>query len=106
LSGTGSFQVLFNQAGDPTRVLVHENVGGTFSANGHVVRQAAHTATLYDLAAGTQTQVGLVDRIFGTGGTLQMEVGRLVFDAGGQLIFEAGPHPALHGDFAALCARH
>jgi hypothetical protein len=104
LSGTGSFQVVFNPAGDPTRVLVHENVSGTFSANGRVVSQAAHTATFYDLAEGTQTEVGLVDRIFGISGTLQMEVGRLVFDANGDLIFEAGPHPALHDDFTALCA--
>jgi hypothetical protein len=25
-------------------------------------------------------------------------------DEDGNLLFEAGPHPALHGDFAALCA--
>jgi hypothetical protein len=31
-------------------------------------------------------------------------VGRLVFDAEGDLSLEAGPHPALHSDFAALCA--
>ena len=38
------------------------------------------------------------------GGTIIADVGRLVFDAEGNVIFEAGPHPALHGDFAALCA--
>jgi hypothetical protein len=38
------------------------------------------------------------------GGTVIADVGRLVFDAEGNVTFEAGPHPALHGDFAALCA--
>jgi hypothetical protein len=45
-----------------------------------------------------------VDRIFGSNGTLQIEVGRLVFDADGNVTFEAGPHHALHGDFTPLCA--
>jgi hypothetical protein len=36
------------------------------------------------------------------GGTVIADVGRLVFDAEGDIIFKAGPHPALPGDFPAL----
>lgn len=105
LLGSGRFQVLLDQAGNPTRVLVEENVNGTFSGNGQVVGQAVHTVTIFDLAQGTETELGLVTRIFSfNGGTIQAEIGRLIFDANGNVIFEAGPHPALHGDFTALCA--
>jgi hypothetical protein len=48
---------------------------------------------------GIQAVPGVIDG----GGTVIADVGRLVFDAEGNVIFEAGP-PALHGDFAALCA--
>jgi hypothetical protein len=49
--------------------------------------------------------VGLVFRGFlPHGGTVIADVGRLVLDAEGNLLFEAGRHRALRGDFAALCA--
>jgi len=38
------------------------------------------------------------------GSTVIADVGRLIFDAEGDVIVEAGPHPALHGDFLTLCA--
>jgi hypothetical protein len=102
--GTGMFEVFFDQSGNPTRIQVEKNTTGTFSGNGLVVNQAEHTITVFDLTKGTEIDLGLVFRIFGSNGTLQMDVGRLVFDADGNVIFEAGPHPALHGDFSALCA--
>ena len=58
-----------------------------------------------NLIEDTDTEVGLTFRVFWPGGgTVIADVGRLFFDAEGNLIFEAGSHPALHGDFAALCA--
>jgi hypothetical protein len=102
--GTGMFEVFFDQSGNPTRIQVEKKTTGTFSGNGVVVNQTEHTVTVFDLTKGTEIDLGLVDLIFGSNGTLQMEVGRLIFDADGNVIFEAGPHPALHGDFSALCA--
>lgn len=96
--------MFFDQSGNPTRVQVEISNSGTFSGNGLVVNQVVHTVTVFDLTKGTEIDLGLVDLIFGSNGTLQMEVGRLIFDADGNVIFEAGPHPALHGDFSALCA--
>ena len=104
LVGTGRFQAFVDQSGNPTRFQVEENVLGTFSGNGLTINQAAHSVTFFDLRQGTETDVGLVDRIVGSNGTLLVEVGRLVFDANGNVMFEAGPHPELRGDFTALCA--
>jgi hypothetical protein len=105
ISGVQTVQVLYDAAGNPIRVQVHKNFEGTFSANGITLRQIERGQVFIDLVEGTETDIGLVFRVFlPGGGTVIADVGRLVFDAEGNLIFEAGPHPALHGDFAALCA--
>jgi hypothetical protein len=105
ISGVQTVQVLYDAAGNPIRVQVHKNFEGTFSANGITLRQIERGQVFIDLVEGTETDIGLVFRIFlPGGGTAIADVGRLVFDAEGNLIFEAGPHRALHGDFAALCA--
>jgi hypothetical protein len=105
VSGIQTIQVLYDAAGNPIRVQVHKNIEGTFSANGITLREIEHGQVFYDLVEGTETDIGLVFRVFlPGGGTVIADVGRLVFDAEGNVTFEAGPHPALHGDFAALCA--
>jgi hypothetical protein len=105
VSGIQTIQVLYDAAGNPIRVQVHGNIEGTVSANGITLREIERGQIFYDLTDGTQTLVGLVFRVFlPDGGTVIADVGRLVFDAEGNVTFEAGPHPALHGDFAALCA--
>jgi hypothetical protein len=105
VSGVQTFQVLYDAAGNPIRLQIHGNLEGTFSANGITLRQIERGQIFIDLVEGTETKVGLVFRVFlPDGGTVIADVGRLVFDAEGNLVFEAGPHPALHGDFAALCA--
>lgn len=105
VSGIQTVQVLFDAAGNPIRVQVHNNLDGTGSANGITLRELEHGQAFIDLVEGTDTEIGLLFRLLlPGGGTVIADVGRLVFDAEGNLSFEAGPHPALHGDFAALCA--
>ena len=104
ISGVQTVQVLYDAAGNPIRVQVHKNFEGTFSANGITLREIEHGQIFLDLVEGTDTEIGLLFRVFLSGGTAIADVGRLVFDAQGNVTFEAGPHPALHGDFAALCA--
>jgi hypothetical protein len=105
VSGIQTIQVLYDAAGNPIRIQVHGNIEGTVSANGITLREIERGQIFIDLVEGTDTEIGLLSRIsLPGGGTVVAEVGRLVFDAEGNLIFEAGPHPALHGDFAALCA--
>jgi hypothetical protein len=105
ISGVQTIQFLYDAAGNLIRLQIHGIDEGTFSANGITLRQIERGQIFIDLIEGTDTEVGLVLRVFlPDGGTVIADVGRLVFDAEGNLIFEAGPHPALHGDFAALCA--
>ena len=104
-SGVQTVQVLYDAAGNPVRLQIHGNGEATFSANGITLREIERGQIFIDLVEGTDTEVGLLFRVFlPDGGTAIADVGRLVFDAEGNLTFEAGPHPALHGDFAALCA--
>jgi hypothetical protein len=87
------------------RVQVEEDISGTLSANGRSVSQSSHTASIFNLVTGTETDVGIIIRVFlPDGGTLYLDRGRLVVDADGNVVFEAGPHPSLHGDFPGLCA--
>lgn len=103
--GEGRFQVFFDQSGNPVRVQIEVNYTGTLSANGLSVGQAAHGVSIFNVASGTETDMGVIIRVFlPNGATLFMDRGRLVFDANGNLVFEAGPHPSLHGDFPGLCA--
>ena len=105
VSGIQTIQVLYDAAGNPIRVQVHGNIEGTVSANGITLREIERGQIFIDLVEGTETDVGLVFRVFlPDGGTVIADVGRLIFDAEGDVIFEAGPHPALRGDFPALCA--
>jgi hypothetical protein len=105
VSGVQTIQFLYDAAGNLIRVQIHGNIEGTFSANGITLREVERGQTFIDRVEGTETSVGLIFRVFlPHGGTIIADVGRLVFDAEGDVIFEAGPHPALHGDFAALCA--
>jgi hypothetical protein len=103
--GIQTIQVLDDAAGNPIRVQVHGNIEGTFFANGITLREIDRELIVIDLVEGTETDVGLVLRVLLLGGsTVIADVGRLIFDAEGDVIVEAGPHPALHGDFLTLCA--
>jgi hypothetical protein len=105
ITGSGKFVVFFDRNGNPTRTLVEESDSGTFSANGHSVNQSSHVLSIFNLVSGTETDIGVVIRVFlPNGQTLYADRGVLVVDANGNAIFEAGPHPSFHGDFPGLCA--
>jgi hypothetical protein len=112
ISGEGRFTALLDEQGLNEVVHVHERTVGTISANGIELRDFASVNSTFDFRTFTQTEVGLVVRdSFLGGGVVLMDRGRLVwnFDPNtgetvGDPVFEAGPHPELHGDIAALCA--
>jgi hypothetical protein len=110
-TGQGTFEVFFDSLGDVARVHVLEQSSGTLSANGIDLRFASTDNKMYDLESQTLAEVGLVFRYSAPGvGAVLMDRGRLIWkiDANGEMvgdpIFEAGPHPELHGDFGGLCA--
>ena len=75
-------------------------------------RRAPHRTGLCDVIENTVVESGIVSRyqLPGTGVVL-MDRGRLIWNIDpetgemvGDPIFEAGPHPQLHGDYGDLCA--
>jgi hypothetical protein len=99
----------FDEAGDPVSVQVHGNFEGvvTNPETGQSVRDPGHITRFIDLIEGTRGPVGLVYSTTVPGvGVVFHDVGRLVRDLeDGSIIFEAGPHDVLHGDYVALfCA--
>jgi hypothetical protein len=90
--------------GEPTRILTHETWSGTGSANGKRVIEHAAQNDFIDLVSGASANAGQIHDVALSGGLAVHDVGRLVFDADGNVTFEAGPHQGLHGDVAGLCA--
>ena len=89
----------FDEAGNPVRLQgkVDAVMVVTNPATGESVRSPAHTTFFEDLVDGTVAQVGLVISATVPGvGVVFHDVGRIVSDAEGNLIFEAGPHDVFH----------
>src|SRR5215217_8898140 len=68
VSGIETVQVLYDAAGNPIRVQIHKNIEGTVSANGITLREIEHGQIFIDLIEGTDTEIGLIFRIFLPGG--------------------------------------
>jgi hypothetical protein len=111
-SGQGTFQVFFDADGTPTGFHVTVVTSGALSANGITLQTHQADNSNFDLIQNTMAETGLVFqyRLPGTGVVL-MDRGRLVWNIDpetgemvGPPVFEAGPHPSLHGDFGGLCA--
>jgi hypothetical protein len=110
--GQGTFQVFFDDQGEPARVHVLVHSTSTLSANGLTLRGVSSNNRFHDFGAETIVEVGLVFSNYGPGvGVVLMDRGRLVWtmDPGtgemvGAPLFEAGPHPQLHGDLGDLCS--
>ena len=74
------------------RVQVHGNIAGTFFGNGVTLREIELGQIFIDLVEGAETDVGLVFRVFlSGGGAVIADVGRLGFDAEGNVISKADP---------------
>lgn len=101
----GTYQLLFDKQGNLIRVQVQTLTRGTATANGITLLEQGRENNFNDIVTGTQMDASLEFRVWLPGlGVVIMDTGRLLFDAEGNVVFEAGPHPALEGDFAALCA--
>ena len=102
----------FDKAGTPVRAQITVNFVGvvTNPETGESVENPSHQTIIVDLVEGTETQVGLIFKATVPGeGVVFHDVGRVVFDAAGTPIFEAGPHDVLategaHAVRARFCA--
>ena len=92
--------------GTATRVEIHVNLVGTLTnlETGKTINDRGHFTIIRDLAAGTVTRVGLQYNLKAGGGEVAVrDIGRVVVDADGNAIFEAGPKDILEGGRAAIC---
>jgi hypothetical protein len=104
-AGTVRYIAFFDNQGNLTSVQLHTNATGTMTANGITLDEVDHNTETIDLVDGTDTEVGIVFRESLPGlGIATMDRGRVSATLDGNLLFEAGPHPALDGDFTTLCA--
>ncbi len=101
----GEYEVFYDANGDPTGANVHTSTDGTVTANGITLLEHGRENSFLDLLSGTSADASLEFRVWLPGlGVVIMDRGRLLFDADGNPVFVAGPHPALDGDFSKLCA--
>ena len=103
LTGTGRFEVRLDAAGNATSVALHINRNGTLSGNGVSLSEIDRINLFFDLSSGGQRDAGIEFRVSAGGAPLVFDRGRLIIDANGNVTFVAGPHPALDGDFQAVC---
>jgi hypothetical protein len=70
--------------------------------DGPVVKISYHQ-TFHDYFDGTVSQIGIPVKATVDGQLFILDAGKLIFGPDGEILFEAGPHPVLHGEFD-LCA--
>lgn len=87
----------FDQEANPVRAQITINFDGvvTNPATGESAEDPGHLTEIIDLVDGTVTQVGLIIKATVPGMVVFHDVGRVVFDAADNVIFEAGPHDVL-----------
>lgn len=97
----------FDRSGNLIRVQLHGEDFGTATnpKNGNTASGSDAWLEVIDVRAGTDTIVGLFFHLnFPGAGIVLIDAGKVTFEADGDIVFEAGPHQVLNGDFAALCA--
>lgn len=98
----GHGTALFDDEGDPARIIFHLHLDTTLTNldTGAMLLEQDRWAEIEDLEEGSFTVVGLPFRIRTPDGRFVIrDAGKVVFDEEGNIIFEGGPHPALHFGF-------
>ena len=108
-SGTFQIATFFDSAGVPTKsiITVRSHYVVTLSANGKTLTGVSPFAqkTIFNEEGEevSQSLTGLIASYrIPHGGVLTLDTGRLVEDADGNVVFEAGPHPLHHGAAQAM----
>ena len=105
LSGVLRYELRFDGDGDPIWTAIHILREGTLSGNGVSLPEVDRDNQFIDLTSGAMREVGIVFRVtIPNGPPVVFDRGLIRVGADGSLEMVAGPHPALEGDFAAVCA--
>jgi hypothetical protein len=105
--GRVTITTFFDKQGNPVRIEFHLPFHGTLTneATGGSVSADQVLQLTVDLEEGTESDVGLRFRVAFPGlGVVLLDAGKVVFDADGNVVFEAGPHQIVNADFGEFCA--
>jgi len=105
--GRVTIRTFFDEEGTPIRIQFYLPFHGTLTneATGESVSADQVLQVTVDLEEGTESDVGLRFRVVFPGlGVVLLDAGKVVFDADGNVVFEAGPHQIVNEDFAEFCA--
>jgi hypothetical protein len=106
---TEIFRLFYDQEGNLVKI-VSQNWGTdtfTNSVTGKAYPMSFHNNLLVDYSQSPRRSaiVGVIYRLVVPGaGEVFLDVGRIVFERGVGIVFQAGPHQLFDGDFEALCA--
>jgi hypothetical protein len=108
-AGSGYFTAVFDglavngmPTGNFVRGSVHLDITGTVAANGKMLEVQTHETVLFTSEPGRK-EVGLAFKMFlPSVGVVLWGRGRLVFDANGNIVFDAGSHPEPEGDITRM----
>jgi hypothetical protein len=95
-----------DDAGNLVERKVHVEARGTITnpATGETVPVQEILNAFLDFEEGTRTWAGMRLKVTIPGvGAAILDVGRVIFDSSGNILFEAGPHQLLHEDFDDFC---
>jgi hypothetical protein len=94
-AGSGRATTYFNDAGDPVRLLIRTTVQGSAvnTSTGRTLTDNETIVIVIDLVTGETTINGAPAHVTAPGeGIVIHDTGRIVFDANGNVTFEAGAH--------------
>jgi hypothetical protein len=95
-----------DEAGNLVERKVHVEARGTITnpTTGETVPLQEILNAFLDFEEGTRTWGGIRLKVTIPGlGSALVDIGRVIFDSSGNILFEAGPHQLLHEDFDAFC---
>jgi hypothetical protein len=107
VEGTLKVTIHYDRAGNPTFEIATQPVivTNTNTETGKSLSSIGAAMIKHSYQDGTTTTAGLYYRFVAPGqGVIFIETGRIVYDAAGNVSFEAGPHMLADGDVTTLCA--
>ena len=105
LSGILRYELRFDGSGNAVWLALHFFRDGTVTGNGVSLPEIDRDNQFIDLTSGALREVGIVFRVsIPNGPPVIFDRGFIRVGSDGSIEMVAGPHPALDGDFAALCA--
>jgi hypothetical protein len=108
-SNDGVASLFYDKEGNLVKIIIEYAGTDTFtnSVTGKAYPMDFHNTSLIDFSASPRRNavMGVIFRLTVPGaGSVFLDVGRIVFERGTGIIFQAGPHQLFDGDFDALCA--